>query len=50
MGTQNAQRVVVKWNTCRKNTCNNTQQLGTSNQWPVQQLNGIECMCMSQCL
>ena len=33
MGTQHAQRVVVKRNTC---TEDNTQRVGTSNQWPVQ--------------
>ena len=53
MGTQHAQRVVVKRNIC---TEDNTQRVGTSNQWPVQNMhissliNGIECMCMSQCL
>ena len=33
MGTQRAQRIVVKRNTC---TEDNTQRVGTSNQWPVQ--------------
>ena len=48
--TQHALRVVVKRNTC---TEDNTQRVGTSNQWPVQTcslINGIECMCMPQCL
>ena len=36
MGAQHAQRVVVKRNTCTDGTCNNTQRVGTSNQWPVQ--------------
>ena len=29
MGTQHAQRVVVKRNTCTEDTCNNTQRAGT---------------------
>ena len=33
MGTQHAQRVVVKRNTF---TEDNTQRVGTSNEWPVQ--------------
>ena len=36
MGTQHAQRVVVKRNTCTEDLCNNTHRVGTSNQWPVQ--------------
>ena len=44
MGTQHAQRVVVKSNTCTEDTCNNTQRVGTSNQWlykhAQQQFNG----------
>ena len=36
MGTRNAQRVVVKRNTCTEDTYNNTQRVGTSNRWPVQ--------------
>ena len=34
MGTQHAQRVVVNRNTCTEDTCNNTQRVGTSDQWP----------------
>ena len=35
-GAQHAQRVVVKRNSCTEDTCNNTQRVVTSNQWPVQ--------------
>ena len=54
METLHAQKVVVKRNAC---TEDNTQRVGTSNQWPVQTcmhnsslINGTECVCMSQCL
>ena len=50
MGTQHAHRAVVKRNYCAEDRCNNAQRVSASHQSPVQQLNGIECMCMSQCL
>ena len=53
-GNSTCTKSSVKRNTC---TEDNTQRVGTSNQWPVQTcmynsslINGIECMCMSQCL
>ena len=38
MGTQNAQRVAVKRNTCTEDTYNDRQRVGTSvkSQWPVE--------------